>query len=107
MENLFDVKTRRFSQFLQLLFAEVMDVTQTFPSAPPIEQMIARFHLRPVNCRNIPRLDPRFEFFAVEELPVGMDEESVWSKELMDSVQNIQAEFTGWDVVQGGKTSDQ
>ena len=80
-----------------------MDIPQTFYTAPPIEQIISRVHIGLSNCRGFPQLYPRFEFFAIQELPVGVDEEAGWLEEVMDCAQDIQPKFTRWDMVEGGK----
>ena len=91
-----DSKPRRASQLAQLGFAKVMDVTQTLSPAPPIEQIIPRVHigffnpalLRREGCLALPRLDSRLQLFAVEELPVRVDEQPIGFEQLTDSLED-------------------
>src|SRR6266498_4533372 len=72
-----------FRKFRQFFLVKVMHVTETLSPAAPIEQIIPRIHLRRWNGGGFPGLDPPFELFTVQELPVGVDKDAFLSQQLL------------------------
>ena len=84
-----------------------MHVTQTFAAALPVEEVVAFIYILRGQADALPGLEAGTEFFAVEELPGGEEKASARGEEGVDSVEELQAQFAGGEMMKSCETSDQ
>ena len=75
-------------QGFQLRLVKVMHITQAAPAAAPVEQVITSVHVLVSETHLLPGLHADFEFIAVQELPLRMDELAAWAQQVVDFFQN-------------------
>ncbi len=70
----------------------MMHVSQTFSAAPPIEQIIPFIDFKIQPHDGFPGLNPGSQLFAVQKLPVGVNEHPISFQQLIDYPQYVQTQ---------------
>ncbi len=76
VEGLQDDEVAFLGQGAQFVLLEVVNVAQALSASAPVEEIIAGLHLLIGQADALPGLSTRRQFGAVQELPLGMEEQS-------------------------------